>query len=91
MRTRMAELFRDQSCLRWWLPNDEGFSRTLQSIRAFADERNATTAVSAETENLREIKHIFAAMQLDVGSDASPVEAEGSASAWMDKGKDFVG
>ena len=66
MRARMAELFRDQSCVRWWLPNDEGFSPLLQRIRVFADERNAT-AVTAQTENLREIRHIFAKMQLGPG------------------------
>lgn len=63
MRTRMAELFRDQSCVRWWLPNDEAFSPIIRSIRAFADERNAT-AVSAQAENLREIRHVFAKMRM---------------------------
>lgn len=63
MRLRMAELFRDESCLRWWLPNDEGFTPMLQSIRAFADERNAT-AVSTQSENLRQIRSVFSRMDI---------------------------
>ncbi|KAK3487725.1 uncharacterized protein B0T23DRAFT_213097 [Neurospora hispaniola] len=63
MRLRMAELFRDGSCLRWWLPNDEGFTPMLQSIRAFADERNAM-AVSTQSENLRQIRSVFSRMNI---------------------------
>lgn len=69
MRTRMAELFRDQSCVHWWLPNDEGYTEILQNVRVFADERNAT-AVTAQSENLREIRHIFGQMQLGGLSDS---------------------
>ncbi len=88
----MAELFRDESCIRWWLPNDEGFSPILRSIRAFADERNAT-AVSAQTENLREIRHVFAKMQLGAGDDGSQTgESDyGSASSSKGKGKEVMG
>lgn len=63
LRTKMGELFRDSSCVWWWLPNDEGFTPILQSIRAFADERNAV-AVSAQVENLREVNHVFEKLQL---------------------------
>jgi len=66
----MAELFGDSSCVRWWLPGDEGFTEILKNVRLFADERNAT-AVPAQSENLREIRHIFAKMQL-VGQSDSP-------------------
>ena len=59
----MAQLFRDPACERWWLPDDQGFSPILQSIRAFADERNAA-AVTAQQESLREVQHIFAKLQL---------------------------
>ncbi|KAH6614596.1 hypothetical protein B0J18DRAFT_447030 [Chaetomium sp. MPI-SDFR-AT-0129] len=41
VRTCMAELFEDESCLQWWLPNDQRFSPLLQNIRAIADDRNA--------------------------------------------------
>lgn len=76
MRTRMAELFGDQSCVQWWLPDDEGLSPILKNLRMFADERNAT-ATTAESENLREIRHVFAKMQLGGLSD-SPQSDEGS-------------
>ncbi|KAB5576563.1 hypothetical protein GE09DRAFT_626276 [Coniochaeta sp. 2T2.1] len=69
MRMRMAELFDDQSCVNWWLPNDEGFTEILKNVRVFADERNAT-AVTAQSENLREIRHIFTKMQLGGSSDS---------------------
>jgi len=58
----MAALFEDPSCVRWWLPNDEGYSPILQSIRAFADERNAL-ALTAQAESLRETRHIFSKLE----------------------------
>lgn len=59
----MAEVFRDPSCAHWWLPNGEGLTPILQSVRTFADERNAAV-VDAQQENLREVRHLFA--KLDV-------------------------
>ncbi|PKS09077.1 hypothetical protein jhhlp_003691 [Lomentospora prolificans] len=78
LRSKMSELFRDPSCVRWWLPNEEGYTPILQSIRTFADERNAV-AVSAQVENLREVRHVFAKMQLsdDNGDAAAAVAASG--------------
>lgn len=64
VRERMAELFRDPTCTEWWLPNGEGLSPSLRSIRAFADERNANP-VSEETESVREISAIFAKMRVE--------------------------
>jgi hypothetical protein len=58
----MAELFGDPSCVRWWLPDDEGFTPILQSVRVFADERNAP-ATDAHSENLREIRHLLGAIE----------------------------
>ncbi|KAM0261653.1 hypothetical protein ACHAQJ_002104 [Trichoderma viride] len=57
-RTKMAEIFGDPSCAQWWLPNEQGFTPILQSIRSFADERNAR-AVNTQQVNLREVKHLF--------------------------------
>jgi hypothetical protein len=59
----MAKLFADESVIRWWLPNDEGFSPLLQNIRAIADERN-TMAASTQRESLQQIRHVFSRMQL---------------------------
>ncbi|KAG5935743.1 hypothetical protein E4U53_000383 [Claviceps sorghi] len=61
-RLKMAQLFRDPSCARWWLPHDEGLTPVLQAVRAFADERN-TAAVHAQYENIREVRHLFAKLE----------------------------
>ncbi|RDA84696.1 hypothetical protein CP532_2765 [Ophiocordyceps camponoti-leonardi (nom. inval.)] len=63
-RLKMARLFRDPSCSRWWLPNDEGLTPVLQSIRAFADERNAA-AVDDKLDNIREVRHLFVKLSLE--------------------------
>ncbi|KAK4193712.1 adhesion and hyphal regulator 1 [Podospora australis] len=63
LRARMAELFSDDSCTRWWLPHDEGFTHLLQNIRAFADERNEM-AVSTQRDNLQQIRHVLSRMQI---------------------------
>lgn len=68
MRKNMSELFRDDSCARWWLPNDEGFSPILQSIRAFADERNAA-AVLTQPENTRRLRNVFSKMHIGKSED----------------------
>ncbi|KAG9248475.1 hypothetical protein BJ878DRAFT_26861 [Calycina marina] len=34
-RTKMSDLFRDRSCMQWWLPNDEGYPPIIRSIRKF--------------------------------------------------------
>lgn len=72
MRERMAELFREPSCVDWWLPNGEGLSPSLRSIRAFADERNANP-VSDQTESVREISAIFAKMRIDHDDMSTPM------------------
>ncbi|KXX75442.1 Adhesion and hyphal regulator 1 [Madurella mycetomatis] len=78
MRTRMAELFSDESCVRWWLPDDEGFTPLLRNIRAIADERNAM-ALSTQKESLQQIRHVFSRMQIGpaVGSSESGDGASG--------------
>ncbi|KAK3390907.1 hypothetical protein B0H63DRAFT_125709 [Podospora didyma] len=78
MRARMAELFGDESCARWWLPNDEGFTPILQNIRAFADERNAM-AVSAQSENLRQVRHVFSKMNIEPRAGVSRKEKDSAA------------
>lgn len=86
MRMRMAELFGDHSYVRWWLPNDEGLTPLLKSLRLFADERNAT-ATTPQSENLREIRHIFAKMQLG-GLGDSPQSDESTQAGGKGKGKE---
>lgn len=60
-------MFRDPDCTRWWLPNDEGLSPVLQSIRSFADEHNAA-AVTAQQESVREVKPLFAKLEMYVAA-----------------------
>lgn len=74
VRRRLAELFQDETVVRWWLPDDHGFTAMLQSVRAFADERNAA-ATSARTEGLQDMKSVFAA--LHIGGDTSPIAGAG--------------
>ncbi|KAM7204489.1 adhesion and hyphal regulator 1 [Naviculisporaceae sp. PSN 640] len=68
MRTRMAELFNDQTCLHWWLPNGEGFTPILKAIRNFADDRNATAAL-AQRDNVGQIRHVFSKMEIGQRAD----------------------
>lgn len=58
-RMKMAHVFRDPSCARWWLPDGAGLTPILESIRAFADDRNAA-AVNAQQENIREAANLLA-------------------------------
>lgn len=58
----MADFFGDPSCVRWWLPNGEGFTPVLQALRTLADERNML-AVSHEAESLREVKSLFSRLR----------------------------
>lgn len=60
----MAKVLGEPSCEHWWLLHDEGLTPVLQSIRVFADERNAA-AVDAQLDNIRELRHLFA--KLDMG------------------------
>lgn len=87
MRTRFAEIFQDQTCIHWWLPNDEGLTPIVRAVRAFADERSGNP-VSEQTENLREMSAIFAKMRFNSSYGETPSPLESPASA---KGKGFTG
>jgi len=64
-RARMAEIFQDSSCNRWWLPNDKGFTKVLQRVRQFADDRNVA-ATNAQAASIQEARHVFS--RLDFGA-----------------------
>jgi len=73
----MADLFRDRSCMHWWLPNDEGYPPIIRSIRRFVEERTAP-ATDLPGEDLRDMKAIFASLNLDDGnSSATPETRKG--------------
>ncbi|KAJ4387151.1 hypothetical protein N0V93_007740 [Gnomoniopsis smithogilvyi] len=62
VRKRMAHLFQDETAVRWWLPNDQGFSPILQSVRAFADERSYSPSSEQEGRHVQDMKHTFDAL-----------------------------
>ena len=74
----MADLFRDRSCMRWWLPNDENYPPIIRSIRKFVEERTSP-AKNVPAEDLRDMKAIFASLNLDDGKSSIPPD--------VDKGK----
>lgn len=88
----MADLFRDQSCMHWWLPNDEGYTPAIRSIRKFAQER---TSPATDKKDLREMKQIFSSLKLDSGPfpnepKADPTEAT-QTNAEPNQGRSFDG
>lgn len=60
----MSDVFRDRSCMHWWLPNDEGYPPIIRSIRKFVEERTAL-ARDLPSEDLRDMKAIFEKFNLD--------------------------
>lgn len=58
VRSRLAVFFGDPTCVRWWLPDEEGLTPILRSIRDFADERNAV-AMNAQQASVREVRTLF--------------------------------
>ncbi|KAM3531333.1 hypothetical protein NHJ13051_000901 [Beauveria bassiana] len=64
-RSKIAQLFRDDKAMRWWLPDDEGFSPIVQSIRNFADERH-NAADAAQLDYVRVVGKLFD--KLDFGA-----------------------
>jgi hypothetical protein len=67
----MADLFRDRSCMHWWLPNEEGYPPIIRSIRKFVEERTSH-ATDLPGEDLRDMKAIFASLNLDDQVSSSP-------------------
>jgi hypothetical protein len=60
--------------MHWWLPNDEGYSPIIRSIRKFVEERTSP-ATDLPKEDLRDMKQIFSSLRLDDGpSDLPPNE-----------------
>ncbi|RDL33609.1 uncharacterized protein BP5553_07977 [Venustampulla echinocandica] len=75
-RSKMADLFGDRSCMHWWLPNEERYPPIIRSIRKFVEERSSP-AKDVSSEDLRDMKAIFATMKLDEGI-ADPEEHKGT-------------
>ena len=73
----MADLFRDRSCMHWWLPNDERYPTIVRSIRRFVEERTAP-ARDVPSEDLRDMKAIFSSLKLDDGKSSQPSTSQQS-------------
>jgi len=58
--------------MHWWLPNDDSYPPIIRSIRKFVEERTSG-ARDVPTEDLRDMKAIFAQMKLDDGKTHIPV------------------
>jgi hypothetical protein len=67
----MSDLFGDESCMHWWLPNDENYPPIIRSIRRFVEERT-TQPRDVPTEDIRDMKAIFSSMKLDDGNSSHP-------------------
>lgn len=56
--------------MHWWLPNDEGYSPIIRSVRKFVEERTSP-ATDLPKEDLREMKQIFSKLKLDDAPSSS--------------------
>ncbi|QSZ33529.1 hypothetical protein DSL72_005097 [Monilinia vaccinii-corymbosi] len=70
-RSKMAELFRDNSCMHWWLPNDEMYHPIIRSIRKFVEGRSSLPK-NTESKDVQDMKAVFSAMDVSDQSDSSP-------------------
>ena len=57
--------------MHWWLPNDENYPPIIRSIRKFVEERTSAPT-DVPTEDLRDMKAIFASLNLE-DSNPTPV------------------
>ena len=62
----MSDLFRDQSCMHWWLPENEGYPSIIRNIRQFVEDRSSAPK-DMPTEDLRDMKAIFEKLNLADG------------------------
>lgn len=67
----MAELWDVQEINQWWLPNGEGYSPIIRSIRDFIEDRTVKPR-DQDGEDLREIKGILSKLAIDDSPRDSP-------------------
>ncbi|SLM40820.1 Zn(2)-C6 fungal-type DNA-binding domain [Lasallia pustulata] len=70
-RKKMAELWDVQEINQWWLPNGEGYSPIIRSIRDFIEDRTVKPR-DQDGEDLREIKGILSKLAIDDSPRDSP-------------------
>ena len=74
-RTKIAELWSMPSINHWWLPDEEGYSQILRTIRAFIQERT-TKPRTQVTEDIRAMRAIFSKFNMDDSPKDSPESAD---------------
>nr|KMM68607.1 hypothetical protein CPAG_04933 [Coccidioides posadasii RMSCC 3488] len=67
MRMKLADFWKIPEVKNWWLPNDEGYPRIVQDIRAWTKER-ITDPRDTFREAVRDIKAVFGNMSLEDSS-----------------------
>lgn len=81
-RSKMAEMWKLPEVNHWWLPDEEGFTPLLRDIRAFIKERALAYERSKGDElrdDLRDMKAIFAKLNIEESPKSSPSDTSGSA------------
>ncbi|KAI9677763.1 MAG: hypothetical protein M1829_002535 [Trizodia sp. TS-e1964] len=78
LRKKLSELWELPYVEKWWLPNGQGLTKVLRSIRDFAFERTAV-AKDAPSSDLKDMKALFSAMKLNDGNTSPVVKDEFSA------------
>lgn len=58
LREKMAVLWGVPDIRHWWLPNDEGYSPIIRTIRSFTEDRTPQPA-GQPTEAVRTMKGLF--------------------------------
>ncbi|MCJ1397549.1 hypothetical protein MMC11_000743 [Xylographa trunciseda] len=70
-RSKVAELWCLPEIEHWWLPNEEGYPPIIKSIRAFIEERTRAPRDQG-SEDVRNIKGMFAKLSIDESPKDSP-------------------
>ena len=61
----MSALWGVPEILHWWLPGNEGYKPIIKKIRSMMDDRAVQLGSQSKSEDLRNIKSIFANMKLE--------------------------
>lgn len=73
VRNKLAELWNIPDVVSWWLPEGEGFSPVIRSIRSIVENRTPPSTNSPKAEDVRTVKALVATMSVSGGQgDAIP-------------------
>jgi len=63
-RNKLAELWNIPDVVSWWLPEGEGFSPIIRSIRSIVENRTPQSPNPPKAEDVRTVKALFATMSV---------------------------